>query len=102
MAHFYARMNGNGNIVTRCGTAGSGLWAHLSGWCVGVEVRVHVNAKGEDEVVVFKTNGSRDKSSAVIVGSWTAKDVEEKAVQKKPTILSRILPKLPPRVVEAV
>lgn len=99
MAHFYAEMNGNGRTVSRCGTAGSGLWAHLRGWCVGVEIRVDVNDKGEDEVTVFKTNGSRGTKSSVLMGTWTAKDVEREAAEEKPAILSRILPALGPRIV---
>jgi hypothetical protein len=101
MAHFYAAMSGNGPIVTRCGTAGSGLWAHLRGWRVGVEIRVDVNDAGEDQVTVYRTSGSKNPAKVPVqVASWTAKDLAvEKTKAATPT--RRILPKLAPRIVEA-
>jgi hypothetical protein len=101
MAHFYAAMCGGGAIVTRCGTTGSGLWAHLRGWRVGVEIRVDVNDAGEDRVTVYRTSGSKTPSKApVLVCSWTAKDVAM-AEPRPAAPTRRILPKLAKRTVEA-
>lgn len=60
MAHFYGRLIGNRNGVTRCGTRASGLYARLSGWCVGVNAAITYSpAHGlRDLVTVDRVPGS--------------------------------------------
>lgn len=59
MAHFYGELQGNRRKVTRCGDKHSGMWAHLRGWHVGVEVEiVHDSEKDQDVIVVSRTTGS--------------------------------------------
>jgi hypothetical protein len=62
MAHFYGQMQGSRGETTRMGTKNSGLWAHLRGWDVGVEVRLDVDEDGHDTVTVWETGGSNNSS----------------------------------------
>ena len=61
MAHFYAEIQGNKGIASRMGTKGSGIWCHIRGWDIGVNVQISHNEKtGKDEIYVFKTGGSNN------------------------------------------
>jgi hypothetical protein len=58
MARFYAEIKGNRGPTSRMGTPNSGMWAHVRGWNVGVEVHCIVDRDGKDVIVVNKTGGS--------------------------------------------
>ena len=73
MSRFYAKIQGNRGLATRGGTPGSGLWAHISGWDIGVRVECKVDpATGKDLIYVYTTGGSnspsRKKTLAFIKG----------------------------------
>ena len=57
MARFYAEIQGSRGRASRLGTASGGLWAHVRGWNVGVEVSCR--ADGERDIIeVWSTGGS--------------------------------------------
>ena len=59
MSHFYGNMKGSRGETTRCGTQGSGIWAHIRGWSVGVYTRVMYDSTLKKDVVhVFRTTDS--------------------------------------------
>ncbi len=67
MAHFYGNMKGaRGGEVTRCGTATSGLQAHVRGWDIGGRVEVISTAHG-DAVHFHVTRGSNGNRSDLII-----------------------------------
>lgn len=67
MSRFFAELMGVGKVVTRVGSATSGLWAHLRGRDIGINVRVYVNSDGEDEVLVHLTGGSNAPNDLKLV-----------------------------------
>jgi len=66
-SRFYAELMGNSKTVTRTGTRDSGLWAHLRGHDIGVNVRMYVNEHGEDELSVHLTGGSNAPNDLKLV-----------------------------------
>ena len=64
MARFYAEIQGNRGKASRMGTPNSGMWCHIRGWNVGVEVRCLVDANGKDYIDIYRTGGSSNGSSA--------------------------------------
>lgn len=59
MAQFYAEIHGNRGPATRMGTKQSGMFAHVRGWNVGVEVYCyHDAAINKDVIIVTRTGGS--------------------------------------------
>jgi len=60
MARYYAEIDGVGKPVSRIGTPSSGIWGHIRGWHIGVEVRCHPDEKNPklDVCEVYKTGGS--------------------------------------------
>lgn len=67
MAHFYGELQGNRRKVTRCGDKVSGMWCHVRGWHVGVEVELVYDGKNDqDVIVVSRTTGSRGLGKKVI------------------------------------
>jgi hypothetical protein len=102
MAHFYGEFSGGGAALRRCGTAASGMRAHLRGWGLGIESQIGTDVAGGDVVSVWLTSGSGGESRSLLLGTYTKEDLEnldEQPVKKK--ILNRTLPRLQPRVVEA-
>ena len=77
MAHFYSEIQGNRGEATRTGTPNSGIRGHIRGWDVGVSVSGYVNENGEDVFEVRLTSGSNGRYSSKLIGSFTAKDLEE-------------------------
>jgi len=58
MARFYAEIKGNKSMASRIGTKDSGIWAHIRGWNIGVEIQCYVNEEGKDCIRVQQTGGS--------------------------------------------
>jgi len=64
MARFFGAIQGSsGEGASRCGTAKSGLTAHLQGWSIGVRVYLDVDAEGRDRIMVYRTGGSNAPES---------------------------------------
>lgn len=81
MARFYGEVFGSARTkASRTGNKNSGIKAHIRGWDLGCEVRIYVNDRGEDEMVVSLTGGSnspheteiviREGNKARLVNSW--------------------------------
>jgi hypothetical protein len=75
MARFYASIRGSRGEATRMGTTQSGISGHIRGWDVGGEVRCYVGENGEDRVAVFLTSGSNGHGQRVLLGDYTANDL---------------------------
>jgi len=59
MAHFYGRLTGGGQEVTRCGTETSGMSASINGWNVGIEAFLRRDiSTGKDVLSIHLTGGS--------------------------------------------
>lgn len=71
MARFYGSMKGARGEATRCGTATSGIHAHIRGWHVGARVEVS-NANGIDVVRVYRTGGSSPKQGDELIAEYTS------------------------------
>ncbi len=65
MAHFYASIEGNRGPATRCGSK-DGIEGHIRGWNVGVKV-VMTHKNGKDIAYVYKTGGSSNSSSILLM-----------------------------------
>lgn len=74
MSRFYAEMQGNRGPATLKGSADSGMYAHVRGWDVGVEVRCSVDRNGKDVVDVFRTGGSNGGRSYLLATLTPEKD----------------------------
>ena len=61
MAQFRAGIQGNRGMVTRLGSAKSGITAFVNGWRVGVDVTAHHDAEG-DYIEIHVTGGSSGHS----------------------------------------
>lgn len=64
---FYGEMMGRSKIVSRTGSALSGMWAHIRGWDIGINVRLYVNEDGDDEVTVHLTGGSNNPTPSELI-----------------------------------
>ena len=83
MAHFYGNMKGARGETTRCGNKSSGMFAHVRGWKLGVEVRMSYDEKtGEDICTVVLTDGSHATRSKTI-GQYRASDLTPKLKQSE-------------------
>ena len=71
MAHFYGSMTGARGEATRCGTANSGITAHIRGWNIGARVSCYVDANGKDHITVTRTGGSTGRTSEQVVADYT-------------------------------
>lgn len=61
MSHFYASIQGQKGLATRCGSKSSGIVGHIRTWEFGIEVQIqHVN--GKDIAYLYKTSGSNGGS----------------------------------------
>jgi hypothetical protein len=59
MAHFYGEMQGNRKRVSRCGDKVSGMWCHVRGWHIGVEVELTYDIETNQDVIkISQTTGS--------------------------------------------
>ena len=70
MSRFYAQIQGNHGIASRQGHKSSGIWSHIRGWNLGIEVQGFVDSQGKDVFWVSITKGSNntgDKALALIV-----------------------------------
>lgn len=66
MARFFAEIVGNRGIASRVGTERSGMWAHVRGWNVGVEVQC-LDVGGVDVIRVYKTGGSSAARNSILL-----------------------------------
>ena len=73
MSHFYASIEGNRGMATRCGTKNSGIQGHIRGWRVGAKVECDVNCNGKDVVRVYSTGGSRSPMTQKLIAEFTEK-----------------------------
>lgn len=78
MAHFYGQMQGGHGVASRCGTASSGLWAHVRGWNIGVMVDAVETEEG-DVMRVYATSGSSATGERYLVGE-VKRDATTRAV----------------------
>lgn len=69
MSQFYGEIRGNRGGASRMGSKDSGLWGHLRGWNVGVEVSVR-NVKGVDMVTVYRTGGSNSSGRRELIAEF--------------------------------
>ena len=60
MSRFYASIQGNRSEATRQGTPNSGIYGHIRGWDVGVEVEGAV-INGNDVFHIYATGGSNGR-----------------------------------------
>ena len=73
MARFYGELAGQAREkVTRLGSKKSGLWAHLSGWNIGIAVECSC-INGKDVIRVHKTGGSNNP----IIGELLAEIIDD-------------------------
>lgn len=71
MSHFYADIEGNRGMATRCGTKNSGIQGHIRGWGVGAKVFVNYDEEaGKDIVRVYRTGGSRGYDSDKLIAEF--------------------------------
>lgn len=66
MAHFKGTIQGNKRKVSCTGTKKSKLIAKLNGSNIGVEISCLIGLEGEDLILIYKTSGSRGKTSELI------------------------------------
>lgn len=79
MGQFYGEIRGNRGGASRMGSKDSGLWGHLRGWDVGVEVSLR-NVNGRDMVTVYRTGGSNSSSRRELIAEFDDTRSAEKAV----------------------
>lgn len=66
MAQFYASIQGNRGQATRMGTKTSGMDAHIRGWNLGANVRLHYDEDKETDVLIIEiTGGSNGRHSSM-------------------------------------
>lgn len=74
MSRFYAEIRGNAQTeATRCGTERSGIWGHIRGWDVGIEVNGHV-VEDKDTFHIYATGGSHGSTREVFLGTVTREE----------------------------
>lgn len=69
MAHFYASIEGNRGMATRCGTKSSGITGHVRGWTVGARVELS-HEDGTDIARVYRTGGSNGYGTGELVAQF--------------------------------
>lgn len=74
MSRFYAEIQGSRGLASRQGTPKSGMWGHIRGWHVGVEVRCYVDSDGKDVVQVWETGGSAGARSTKLIATLKGED----------------------------
>ena len=80
MARFYSEIQGNRGLASRMGTKDSGIWGHIRGWNIGIEVVGKVE-DGEDVFYVYVTGGSSGHKTTRLIGKFK----EDKENEEKPT-----------------
>ena len=71
MSHFYASIEGNRGMATRCGTKNSGIQGHIRGWGIGARVCVDYDEKTDSDIVrVYRTGGSRACRSETLIAEF--------------------------------
>ncbi|KKN53784.1 hypothetical protein LCGC14_0598770 [marine sediment metagenome] len=70
MSRFYGYLRGNRGLVTREGTANSGIKGHTGGWHIGARVECFVGDDGSDYVVINITDGSSNSSCLKSLGTY--------------------------------
>lgn len=72
MAHFYGSMRGSSRTeATRTAGKKAGMYAHIRGWGLGVQVRLRHNEEtGKDEVLVYRTGGSNGYDTPKLVATF--------------------------------
>ena len=69
MSHFYGDLKGNRGKATRCGTANSGIKAHVRGWNVGCEAWCYTDGD-VDVVEIYVTTGSNGRGNNILLGRY--------------------------------
>lgn len=83
MAHFYGELQGNRRKVTRCGDKRSGMWCHVRGWHVGVEVEIVYDEKNDQDVItISRTTGSSGLWGKEVIA--TIREGEKTELAQKP------------------
>lgn len=69
MAQFYGEIQGFAKThASRRRSKSSGLWSHIRGWNIGVEVNVkHDDKTGYDVISIYKTGGSNDSNRKELI-----------------------------------
>ena len=70
MRRFFGSVKGNGKMVTRTGTALSGIECNVFGENTGVRVNVYVDDDGLDHIEVWKTGGRRGYLRNVLIAEF--------------------------------
>jgi hypothetical protein len=68
MSRYYAQIQGAKGPASRCGTAASGMWAHVRGWDVGALITCEQDGDA-DVVHVYATGGSNGHRSNQLVAT---------------------------------
>lgn len=80
MAHFRGTVQGSKGIVSRLGSAKSGLSVYAQGWCLGVHVMADV-VDGQDVFTIYRTSGSNSagvhEKVAVITKDMTSVEIKK-------------------------
>lgn len=71
MSKFYGTLQGARGPVTRCGTAGSGIEAHIRGWNHGIRVHVGFGDHAQVLATIIVTRGSNGPAG---ISSFTLSD----------------------------
>ena len=74
MSRFYASIQGNRGVATRCGSRNSGITGHIRGWYIGARVEVIEDEEGEDLVRVYKTGGSCGRNREELIAEFKSTD----------------------------
>lgn len=84
MAHFYSEIQGNRGMTSRMGTKNSGIWGHIRGWDVGVEVVGGVDSEGNDVFTVYATGGSNGRESNKTMIAYVSTDDDGNIISGMP------------------
>ena len=64
MSQFYAEIEGTRGRASRQGSKKSGIWAHVRGWNIGIEVQCNYDEeKQRDVIIITQTGGSNARTS---------------------------------------
>ena len=76
MSRFYGRVKGGRGTVTRQGHKTTGLWTHVSGWNMGIEISLHVDDYDNDVAMIYVTKGSGSPDNKKLLAEVVDMDSE--------------------------
>ena len=77
--HFYADIEGNRGVGTRCGTKSSGIDGHIRGWNVGARIScIYDEESGKDICRIYKTGGSNGDGRSELIAEFCSESCQNK------------------------